>query len=72
MKKDDEKEVNILYQNDGNGLKLELRIININKDISWIIVHKELDLAKWNTNNLTIIKYLLKAISKVQIILEII
>ena len=72
MKKDDEKEVNILYQNDGNGLKLELRIININKDISWIIIHKELDLAKWNTNNLTIIKYLLKAISKVQIILEII
>jgi len=52
-KRGDEEELNLLYKNDGNGTKLKLRIINKMKDMERIIKNNELDISKWNTNNVT-------------------
>ena len=57
-KKGDDDELNLLYKNDGNGTKLKLRIINKMKDIKGIIANNELDLTKWNINNVTNMGYL--------------
>jgi len=52
-KKGDGDELNLLYKNDENSTKLKIRIINKKKDMNRIIIKNELDLSKWNTNNVT-------------------
>ena len=52
-KRGDEDEINLLYKNEGNREKLKLRIINKMKDMKSIIKNNDLDLSKWNTNNVT-------------------
>jgi len=49
----DEEELNLLYKKDGNGAKVKIRIINKMKDMEKIIKNNELDISKWNINNIT-------------------
>ena len=57
-KRGDEDELNLLYNNERNGMKLKFRIINKMKDMNGIIINNELDLTKWNINNVTNMSYL--------------
>jgi len=50
-KKDQEKLI-ILNKNDENGKKIKVRIINKLKDMNKIIKNNDLNLSKWNTNNI--------------------
>jgi len=43
---------NILNKNDENGKKIKVRIINKLKDMNKIIKNNDLNLSKWNTNNI--------------------
>jgi len=55
-KKEDEDELKVLYRNennDGNEIKIKIRIIIKMKDMNEIIERKELELTKWNINNIT-------------------
>ena len=54
----DEEELYLLYKNDGNGTKLKIRIINKMKDMEKIIKNNKLDISKWNTNNVTNMRFL--------------
>ena len=55
---EDEEELNLLYKNNGNGTKLKIRIINKMKDMERIIKNNEIDISKWNTNNVTNMDFL--------------
>ena len=56
--KRDKDNLNSIYQNGGNRIKLKFRIINKTKDMNGIIINNELDLTKWNLRNVTNIEYL--------------
>jgi len=59
--KEDKDKLIELYKNeniDGNEIKIKLRIIYKMKDMKEIIERKELELTKWNINNVTNMKYL--------------
>jgi len=55
---EDEDTLITLNKNNENGKKIKIRIINKVKDMNEIIKKKELDLSKWNTNNVTDMSYL--------------
>ena len=52
-KEEEEDKLIILTKNDEKGKKISLRIINKMKDMNEKIKKNELDLAKWNINNVT-------------------
>ena len=53
-KKGNKDELIAFYKNENNkGIEIKLRIINKIKDIYGIIARNELDLTKWNINNVT-------------------
>ena len=54
---------NIINKNDEKGKKIRLRIINKIKDMNKIIKKNEIDLSKWNTNNITDMSYLFSGCS---------
>ena len=57
-KMEDEDQLIILNRNIKDENKIKLRIINKIKDMNEIISKNELDLSKWNTNNITDMSYL--------------
>ena len=57
-KKEQEEKLIILNKNNEKGQKIRLRIINKMKDMNEIIKKNELDLTKWNINNVTDMSYL--------------
>ena len=61
--KDNEDKLIIFYRNqikynNRNEIEIKLRIINKREDMNSILKNKDLDLSKWNTNNVADISYL--------------
>ena len=60
-KTDDENELNVFNKSenkDGNDIKIKIKIITKIKDMNEIIERNELEILKWNTNNVTNMEYL--------------